>query len=569
MGTVTDQFNAVYRDYVTEGVAASGLYEPEKRDIRAIGPAIEDAISSQTADQVATAVAAAAAAVQAAGQAQGGIFMLTSAVSSGGSLPFEIASITGGGGTGGTPGFYLGTHSGSSFQGFVWGVQVGSDGKAVPVIVSRGISPSNTAPTLVMPTISGLTGATTPTATVVALPASRIFQAPSADGRLKLYWQSSGGVIAAFNIAGVQWAEALKGQFDSLATAQALFSKAAAQLSYYNGSDFVPLAPMQNGVSPLWYDPARDYIDGNFRPLGSQLPVYSTLTALGDSFGVGANASPNSQGFAFLVAARFGATFTNNSVGGTVLSNQNDGGGVLANNGRDRFRTALLDTNGKEALIVAMGFNDARRPSFVATEYRIDLDEVVSACLAGGYEHDAVTIVSPWWITDTGLATGTAGFTGQSRSGFEAFVAAARQVAYDLGVPYFDAYAWMRDRGGAALISSDNIHPTNAGHAVIAAGLINERPVVNRRSRVRNIVQTPGTGTLSTTCDRVLGAVSYDFQYCFGSVTFVWSASNNQASPAASWSGLTAGTYRVRARARFADGGYSPWAFANVTVTVN
>lgn len=536
-------------------------------------------------------------------------------------LPNEVLQITGGGGTGGTPGTYVGGTTGA-FAGFTWSVFVGSDGKAVPRIDTPGISTSSTAPTLVMPSIPGLTGATTPIAVVGTIPVNRFFMSPSADGMQRVGWINSAGSLNPYLMAGQQYAEYVKGGIDAFVAGQNSLQRSLGQFAQYPGTDVLPLAmgingncplyidlttgyvvayfsptdpilagiiarniptnfagypgtdvtPLAmgiNGVAPIWIDNADGYVKGNFQPRKSAVPVYATMQAFGDSFTVGNNASPLTAGFAYQVTTAYGATITNSGVGGTVLSNQNDGGGVLSNNGRDRFAATLLGANLKEALTLAYGFNDARRPTFTASEYQTDLNEVVSACIIGGYQRTAITLCSPWWITDTGLTTGTTGFTGQTRSGFEAFVTAARQVAYDLGVHYFDAYAYMRDNGGSALISSDNIHPTNDGHTAIAVGLVNEARLINRRSPVTGITQTAGTGTLATTCDAVLGASSYDFQYCFGTASYVWSVSNNQASPAASWSGLAAGTYRVRARARFADGGYSPWAFANITVSVS
>lgn len=46
MGTITDQFANVYRDYNTDGVPASGAHEPVKSEIRALGAALESAIAN-------------------------------------------------------------------------------------------------------------------------------------------------------------------------------------------------------------------------------------------------------------------------------------------------------------------------------------------------------------------------------------------------------------------------------------------------------------------------------------------------------------------------------------------
>lgn len=45
MGAISDAFATIWRDFATEGVAASGLHEPEKSAIRALGTVIENAIA--------------------------------------------------------------------------------------------------------------------------------------------------------------------------------------------------------------------------------------------------------------------------------------------------------------------------------------------------------------------------------------------------------------------------------------------------------------------------------------------------------------------------------------------
>lgn len=46
MGMIEDKFASTYRDFTTDGVPTSGLHEPKKADLRALGPAIESAMAS-------------------------------------------------------------------------------------------------------------------------------------------------------------------------------------------------------------------------------------------------------------------------------------------------------------------------------------------------------------------------------------------------------------------------------------------------------------------------------------------------------------------------------------------
>ncbi|WP_408591208.1 SGNH/GDSL hydrolase family protein [Novosphingobium sp.] len=150
---------------------------------------------------------------------QGMISMLTTSVSLGGALPYEVTALSGsfvGSGSGGTPGEYALVVSGGP-AGHTAFVSVGADGKVAGArIGARGISTSNAAPTYSLPSGTGLSGATLPTPVVSALSAGRIFFAPNANSgaTLKLGWQSSGGVIAAWSVGGVQYSEYFSGGVD-------------------------------------------------------------------------------------------------------------------------------------------------------------------------------------------------------------------------------------------------------------------------------------------------------------------------------------------------------------------
>lgn len=52
MGKISDAFHDAFRDFTVSGVPSSGLHSPIKRDIRAIGPVIENAVSSAAANML-------------------------------------------------------------------------------------------------------------------------------------------------------------------------------------------------------------------------------------------------------------------------------------------------------------------------------------------------------------------------------------------------------------------------------------------------------------------------------------------------------------------------------------
>ncbi|MGO7779478.1 SGNH/GDSL hydrolase family protein [Rhizobium ruizarguesonis] len=211
---------------------------------------------------------------------------------------------------------------------------------------------------------------------------------------------------------------------------------------------------------------------------GGGLPPVASLVGFGDSITVGLQSSDAAHQWLNIVSTALGAgTPLNQGIAGTVLQNSNDSGGSpRANNGRDRYAADLLGANKREMVAVAYGFNDARYTgaptTFNLAQYAMEYREILTGLIAGGYPANRICIVSPYWISDTGLTTGSAGFTGQTRAVFEQFVAAAKALAKEFGVYYSDTYAAMRDHGGAALIYTDFIHPIDAGHAVIATAVL-------------------------------------------------------------------------------------------------
>lgn len=214
----------------------------------------------------------------------------------------------------------------------------------------------------------------------------------------------------------------------------------------------------------------------------------ATINAFGDSFTDGSGASDSAHMWRNIVGTALGATVTNSAAGGTVLQNSIfSGGNPQASNGRDRYVSALLGANLKEMATILYGYNDGRYTSAPSTitsaNYQNDLREVINGLVAGGYARNRIVVGGLPWITDVGLNTGTGGFSGQTRAGFEAYQTAARAVAMETGVYWVDMYTHMRVNGGDALIGVDDIHPNDDGHAVIAQGMLAARQYAISGSR--------------------------------------------------------------------------------------
>lgn len=309
-----------------------------------------------------------------------------------------------------------------------------------------------------------------------------------------------------------------------------------------------------------YFGPARGGASGP-API---VPNYASIVTLGDSITQGVGASVAANRWANLLATQLGATLLNQGITGTVLQNSFDSGGApRADNGRNRFIGATLGLNKKSAVFVAYGFNDARYVgapgTFNVAQYKADFREVLHGLIINGYSKANIYVGTPYYITDTGLVTGGAGFTGQTRGGFEAFVTAAIEVATDYGVKLCDLYSWLRDNGYGPTTTGDNLHPSDTGHALIKQCWM-EQTIIANTGGAPTVTASASGSTVTVSATAVAGAVSYEYELIASNATY---ASNTTGS----FASVPNGAYRAIARAVFA-GSKGPWAFATADVDV-
>lgn len=312
---------------------------------------------------------------------------------------------------------------------------------------------------------------------------------------------------------------------------------------------YLTLKSQTVGGGPVNQALAYFAVNGGGTPGPLPLPgSFASVNFIGDSFTFGVGATTNAQRYSTLTAASLLATEINNGISGTILQNALDEtGAAKANNGRNRWFTTLV-TGGGALAVIAYGYNDARytaSPSTLnAVNYQATLDALVVDLLLQGRTPAQILICSPWYITDVGLVTGTSGFSGQTRLGFEAYVTAAAAVANKYGTYYYNAYAYMRDNGGALLIGVDNIHPNDLGHATIALGVL-------------TATRTPATYTLPSPVfllDNFNGALNASITSRTGEIGAAWFVQTGSApgSPSAIdasnrlWSATAAGIYQAK-----------------------
>jgi lysophospholipase L1-like esterase len=304
------------------------------------------------------------------------------------------------------------------------------------------------------------------------------------------------------------------------------------------------------------------------------LPAYASIAAFGDSITAGTGVSTAANRWANRIGTSLGATVLNAGVSGTVLQNSADSGGSpRSGNGRDRFVAALTSANLKEAVFIAYGFNDARYvgapATFNGSNYASDYREVLNGLLTLGYAREDVYVLAPYYITDSGLNTYGAdpNFAGQTRGGFEAFVAAAETVAGEFGVRFCNLYRELNTPEFIGNVDgNDHIHPTDAGHGLIATVVQSRTVEPNGRAAPTSVTANRNGSDIDAGCAAVSGATGYEFVPVGG---YADRPSETSAGPSVSFTGLPSGRYRIKARATFGDGSKSPWTFAAADVLLS
>ena len=198
----------------------------------------------------------------------------------------------------------------------------------------------------------------------------------------------------------------------------------------------------------------------------------SGIRVFGDSIAAGFNASqPRLAWPALFAAAVDGVPIRNRAIPGTVLQGAHLADGkARPDNGIGRFEYTPLDARHRDAILILYGYNDARYTAAPDTmnvqNFTRDYAWILENLIRAGHG-DRLAIGSPPYIPDAGFAVGSAGFTGQTRMGFESYVEAVIVLARRFSLFYAPVYETMEAHGDGTLASVDLIHPSDAGHRAI------------------------------------------------------------------------------------------------------
>ncbi len=172
------------------------------------------------------------------------------------------------------------------------------------------------------------------------------------------------------------------------------------------------------------------------------------VPAIGDSITFGANASP-------IATAAWFPIFCNTN--GYAINNLGISGQYLVNDGTHTpfFDSSTIPTfdDSQGALLFNLGINDARA-SISTVTYQTTLDAAIATAISKGWPPNRILIGALWWINID----------------ISGYVAACLAVAQKYHTMYADFKALIAAACNPATqyIDVDGVHPTTAGHTVIA-----------------------------------------------------------------------------------------------------
>jgi lysophospholipase L1-like esterase len=190
------------------------------------------------------------------------------------------------------------------------------------------------------------------------------------------------------------------------------------------------------------------------------------ITVLGDSLALGTGASDTSHGFAFdlyrdIATRHPGSEITSDAIGGSIAAD------VL------RLQVGRLRERRADCIIVCVGGNDVARgidPASFARSY----DALLGAVRRAAPRAQIIAVGVP----DVSISPLFADHAAAIQRLAKEDDRAARAAAAAHGAAYVDLLGVTRRmRDAATFLSADRFHPSDAGHAVIAAAV---RPVLDR-----------------------------------------------------------------------------------------
>ena len=325
------------------------------------------------------------------------------------------------------------------------------------------------------------------------------------------------------------------------------------------------------------------FFAGSTSPFGTLPQTLASFGTMGDSVCVGQCASDTTLRWVALFQNSLGgATLIDRCASGTVWQNENLANGSPGTlNGRSRFYVDFMNGRGTNCqyktnlATIAYGYNDMRYTAAPATmnvtnfeiQYRQGLNGILSnGCYASPSN---VLLVTPYYMTTIGFASGSGGFTGSSDAVNQQYGDVVRRVAKDYGVYIADAYTALKNAGASdgSLSCTDHVHFNDAGYAVIANSAIHAVKNNPHPQLTGLTASSPGAGQMTVSWTSA-GLSSYEIDVGVYGEPYELPYTLMVGTNTGTITGLPTGSYIARVRGQYSDGSYSPWAWYTTDVVV-
>ncbi|MBK7713268.1 MAG: SGNH/GDSL hydrolase family protein [Bacteroidales bacterium] len=199
-----------------------------------------------------------------------------------------------------------------------------------------------------------------------------------------------------------------------------------------------------------------------------------TVIFFGDSITEGVGASDPDHCWVSLFGKSKLFAVINYGVSGASLQNTVPVNPAGVPNFRDAVEEVEQNTSSKRIkLCLAFGTNDVgfNFDGWTVAKFKQQYSEVLQILNDKGYLSEDILLISPYYSTQAGrdsyFEDGV--LTAATEQRLIDHVQSVRELGTEFGCQFVDIYIYMKNSGGTLLLSTDGLHPNDAGHAAIAS----------------------------------------------------------------------------------------------------
>lgn len=192
------------------------------------------------------------------------------------------------------------------------------------------------------------------------------------------------------------------------------------------------------------------------------------ITGFGNSITFGLNANPQAtNNWGTRLSNVLGTTFNNQGLSSSTLEKQSPINPFGATNAVDRVAGSIPTKDATHRMLLIMyGINDVRYngANYTTGNFVADFQTVINSIFAKGWVAAQLVLLSTSYVDSAGAFQSFGGNPIATYARQASFDSCIQVVANTNGIKFIDVRTPMIAAGGKTLLSSDGVHPNNAGH---------------------------------------------------------------------------------------------------------